>query len=71
MVSDEIGGTTRPNLINRLINQPQVLRMRAGGLGLQLRGLPDEVLVHSLLPCLDGAALARYVRDGWMGWCVL
>lgn len=37
----------------------QALRVRAGGLGPWLRALPDEVLVHSFLPCLEGPDLAR------------
>lgn len=44
----------------------QELRVRAKGLGRWLRALPDEALVHTLLPCLDGADLARCV--GWAGW---
>lgn len=41
--------------------------MRADGLGRWLRALPDEVVVHTWLPCLDGQDLARCVGVWGLG----
>ena len=38
--------------------------MRADGLGRWLRVLPDEALIYTLLPCLNGNDLARWVGLG-------
>jgi hypothetical protein len=65
-----LGGSSIDSFTHMHTNTRQALRVRADGLGPWLRALPDEALIHSWLPCLEGADLARCVGLVGFGWRV-